>query len=109
MSELTFNRIKELLAKRRLRNIDLAEHTNTDERTVSNWCTNRSQPTVSTLFKIADYLEVEAGELLTLKKDLMPVPAKKESVQKPESSKKPAARKAAPKKAATRGRRPKAS
>src|SRR5882724_3224124 len=73
MSGFTFNRVKELLAKRGKRNKDLSNYIGNDERTVSQWCTNSSQPTIETLFKIADFLEVEAGELLNVKNDLKPV------------------------------------
>ncbi len=73
MSGFTYNRVKELLAKKGKRNKDLSNYINNDERTVSQWCTNSSQPTIETLFKIADFLEVEAGELLNMKSDLKPV------------------------------------
>ena len=32
--------------------------------TVSKWCTNSSQPDLSSLFKIADFLEVDIRELI---------------------------------------------
>lgn len=70
MSRQTFNRIKELLAKKGKTNIELSEYMGVNSRTVSSWCTNTNQPELETLFRISDFLEVEAGELLTLKKDL---------------------------------------
>jgi transcriptional regulator with XRE-family HTH domain len=73
MSGFTYNRVKELLAKKGKRNKDLSNYIDNDERTVSQWCTNSSQPTIETLFKIADFLDVEAGELLNVKSDLKPV------------------------------------
>ncbi len=73
MNGFTYNRVKELLAKRGKRNKDLSNYIGNDERTVSQWCTNGSQPSIETLFRIADFLEVEAGELLNLKGDLKPV------------------------------------
>ena len=85
MAKLTFNRIKEQLAKSGKTNKDLGAHLGVHEQTVSSWCTNDSQPVYSTLFQIADYLGVEAGELLTLKKDLKPI---KKEISKP----KPAAK-----------------
>jgi putative transcriptional regulator len=72
----TYNRIKELLAKKGKTNLELAERMQVHIQTVSGWCTNHNQPKFDTLFKIADYLNVEAGELLTLKKDLKLVKAK---------------------------------
>ena len=82
MSELSFNRIKELLAKKGRQSTELAEYAEVTTRTVSTWCTNRNQPPVEMLFKIAEFLEMEAGELLTLKKDLIPVGGKKDSGKK---------------------------
>lgn len=73
MKQLTYNRIKEFLAKYRKTNIQLAEYVGRHEQTVSGWCTNNSQPDIGTLFKIADFLNVEASELLTPRKDLVPV------------------------------------
>jgi putative transcriptional regulator len=104
MSEQTFNRIKELLAKKGKQNIALAEHLDVDTRTVSTWCTNSSQPPVATLFRIARFLEVEAGELLTLMKDLKPVTRKKESA-KTKAAKYTASRKSVLKKGASTGKR----
>src|SRR5262245_30191611 len=72
MSELSFNRIKELLAKRGRQSTQLAAYAEVTSRTVSTWCTNRNQPPVEMLFKIAEFLEMEAGELLTLKKRFNP-------------------------------------
>ena len=72
-----YNRIKELLAKKGQRNVDLAKHLKIDPRQVSKWCRNISQPRCKTLFKISDFLEMEAGELLTLKKDLRTIATKK--------------------------------
>jgi len=77
MSELTFNRIKELLAKKGKQSTELSEYIGVTTRTVSTWCTNKNQPPVETLFQIARFLEMEAGELLTLKKDLISVATKK--------------------------------
>ena len=77
MSELTFNRIKELLAKKGKQSTELSAYVGVTTRTVSTWCTNKNQPPVEMLFQIANFLDVQAGELLTLKEDLIPVAAKK--------------------------------
>lgn len=45
-------------------NIWLAEKLGLSTTAVSKWCTNRNQPTVETLFKIAEVLGVEVSELL---------------------------------------------
>jgi len=78
MSRLTYNRIKEFLAKKGKKNIDLALYMKVDPQTVSGWCRNINQPEYPTLFKISDFLEVEAGDLLTLKKDLRDLEIKKD-------------------------------
>lgn len=70
MDKLNYNRIKELLARQGRANTELAAYMGVRVQTVSGWCTNSYQPELPTLFKIADFLEVEASELLTAKKDL---------------------------------------
>ena len=59
-----YNRLKVVLAEKRRTNRWLAEQIGKDEATVSKWCTNKSQPAVETLFKIAECLEVDVKELL---------------------------------------------
>ena len=58
------NRIKVILAEKRRINKWLAEQLGKDPATVSKWCTNTSQPTIETLLKIADLLEVNYTELV---------------------------------------------
>ena len=58
------NRIKGALADAGKTNIWLAEKVGRDPVTVSKWCTNASQPDLSTLSKIADALEIDVRELL---------------------------------------------
>lgn len=64
----TFNRIKAVLAEKGKTNIWLAEALEINRSTVSKWCTNSVQPTVETLFRIANVLDVDAGELLVKRK-----------------------------------------
>ncbi|HMR81957.1 MAG TPA: helix-turn-helix transcriptional regulator [Niabella sp.] len=59
-----YNRIKIVLIEQEKTNIWLAETLNVSRTTVSKWCTNDNQPTVESLFKIAEVLEVEVCELL---------------------------------------------
>ncbi|MBS0026053.1 helix-turn-helix transcriptional regulator [Chitinophaga sp. 2R12] len=47
----------------------LAEAVDVNINTVSKWCTNKIQPSVETLFEIAEALDVEARELLVLRKN----------------------------------------
>jgi transcriptional regulator with XRE-family HTH domain len=58
------NRIKVVLADKKRTNKWLAEQLGKDPATVSKWCTNSCQPTLETLMKIADLLEVEIAELI---------------------------------------------
>ena len=58
------NRINGALADAGKTNIWLAEKVGRDPVTVSKWCTNTSQPDLSTLSKIADALEIDVRELL---------------------------------------------
>lgn len=65
MSEFKeINRIKVMLAEKRRTNKWLAEQLHKDPATVSKWCTNSSQPTIETLLKIAQLLEVNYTELV---------------------------------------------
>lgn len=62
-----YNRIKIVLLEKEKTNIWLAEKLEVSTTAVSKWCTNRNQPTVETLFKIAEVLGVEVCELLVRK------------------------------------------
>ena len=62
--EKDINRIKVVLADKKRTNKWLAEQLGKDPATVSKWCTNTSQPTIETLLKIADLLEVNYTELV---------------------------------------------
>ena len=63
-----YNRIKAALADARVTNKELAEGLGVTESTVSTWCTNAKQPSIETLFLIADYLKIDARELLVANK-----------------------------------------
>ena len=58
------NRIKVVLADKKRTNKWLAEQLGKDPATVSKWCTNSCQPTLETMMKIADLLDVELNELV---------------------------------------------
>ncbi|WP_291919792.1 helix-turn-helix transcriptional regulator [Chitinophaga sp.] len=68
MSDKVLNRIKAVLAEKSKANKWLAEAIGVNINTVSKWCTNKIQPSVETLFEIAEALDVEARELLVLRK-----------------------------------------
>ena len=59
-----FNRIKGVLADKNKTNLWLSEKLGKDKSTVSKWCTNDQQPTLETLFEIAEVLDVEVCDLL---------------------------------------------
>jgi transcriptional regulator with XRE-family HTH domain len=61
---IPYNRIKVVLAEKRRSNNDLAAFLGSEPATVSKWVTNTTQPSVQTLFQIAEFLNVEARELL---------------------------------------------
>ena len=58
------NRIKVVLVEKKRTGKWLAEQIGKDPATVSKWCTNTSQPDLSTLIEIADCLQVDIKELL---------------------------------------------
>lgn len=58
------NRIKIVLFEKKRTARWLSEQLGVTPSTVSKWCTNSSQPDLSSLLKIADLLEVDIKELL---------------------------------------------
>ncbi|GAA4300655.1 helix-turn-helix transcriptional regulator [Compostibacter hankyongensis] len=62
--ERILNRIKAVLAEKGKTNLWLAEQLGKNKSTISKWCTNDQQPSLETLFDIAQELGVEACELL---------------------------------------------
>jgi len=64
MSKKANNRIKAVLAEKGRTNNWLAETLGKNRTTVSKWCTNQMQPTVETLYEIAEALEVDVRDLL---------------------------------------------
>ena len=63
------NRIKVMLAEKKRTNKWLAEQLGVNPATVSKWCTNSSQPSLDTLGKIADALNVDYTELVRIKRN----------------------------------------
>ena len=59
------NRLKVVLAETKRTNRWLAEQLGKDQATVSKWCTNTSQPSLETLFQIADFLGVKVQDLIS--------------------------------------------
>ena len=59
-----YNKIKSVLAEQEKTSIWLAEQLGKDKSTVSRWCTNDMQPSIETLFLIANVLNVTPKDLL---------------------------------------------
>ena len=58
------NRIKLVLVEKKRTSKWLSEQMGVNPSTVSKWCTNTSQPDVTSLLRIADLLEVDIKELI---------------------------------------------
>ncbi|MEL7601285.1 MAG: helix-turn-helix transcriptional regulator [Proteiniphilum sp.] len=58
------NRLKVVLAEQNKTGKWLAETLGKNEATVSRWCTNEMQPSLETLVKIANTLDVDVKDLL---------------------------------------------
>lgn len=69
MNQLLYNRIKAALADANVSNKELAEAINVTRSTVSTWCTNTRQPSLETLYLIADYLRIDVRDLLAPNKN----------------------------------------
>jgi putative transcriptional regulator len=57
-------RIKEVLDKKGLTQVWLAEKIDKNVVTVSNWCQNKNQPSLKTLASIAKALKIKISDLL---------------------------------------------
>lgn len=64
-----FNRIKSVLADKGVKSKELAAGLEVSELTVSRWARNARQPNIPTLFKIADFLDVDVCILLVSNKE----------------------------------------
>lgn len=62
------NRIKIMLVEKKRTNKWLAEQLGKDPATVSKWCTNTIQPSLDTLLRIAELLDVQIQELVRMPK-----------------------------------------
>ncbi|MCB0541751.1 MAG: helix-turn-helix transcriptional regulator [Phaeodactylibacter sp.] len=69
MATRKYNKLKQTLKQKKRTGKWLASELGVDETTVSRWCQNLTQPSVQTLFDIAELLDVEPGELLVQRKD----------------------------------------
>ena len=60
------NRLKVILAEKKKTNKWLAEQLGCAPTTVSKWCTNSSQPSLETIEKISDLLDIDYTELIRI-------------------------------------------
>lgn len=65
MGNKQLNCIKVVLVEKRRTGVWLAEQIGVSPVTISKWCSNTTQPTLQTLDKIAELLEIDMRELLT--------------------------------------------
>ena len=64
MENRDLNRLKVVLAEKKITNKWIAEQLGKDQGTVSKWCTNTCQPVLASLMKIAELLNVDLNELV---------------------------------------------
>ena len=65
MEDMDLNRLKLVLVEKKRTGIWLASELCVSPVTVSKWCSQKTQPDLKTLSKIAELLEVDKRELLT--------------------------------------------
>jgi putative transcriptional regulator len=64
MTKKPLNRIRVVLAEKDRTNKWLAQQLDITPGTISNWCSDKMQPSLKTLAKIANALDVDITELL---------------------------------------------
>ena len=62
--QIVMNRIKVTLVEKQKTSRWLAEQMGKSENTISRWCSNKSQPSLEDLFRIAELLEVDYTDLI---------------------------------------------
>lgn len=70
MEPQKINRIKVVLVEQGKTGKWLAEQVGKNEATVSRWCSNRMQPSLDMLVKIAELLNIETRELINNRNNL---------------------------------------
>lgn len=64
MTNNEINRIKVVLAEKKIKNKWLAEKLKKNPSSISQWCTNERQPSLETLLEMSILLEIDIRELL---------------------------------------------
>lgn len=67
MAKTDYNRIKIVLVEKKRTGKWLAEQLDKDPTTISKWCSNSSQPSLSTLNQIADILNIDVRDLINVR------------------------------------------
>lgn len=65
----TINRIKVVLVEKQRTSKWLAEQLGKSENTISKWCSNKVQPSLETLVRIAVILDLDVRELIVSTKE----------------------------------------
>ena len=65
MAKNDLNRLKVVLVEQHTTAKWLAEQMDKDTRTISKWCTNKAQPSLETIKKIAEILQVKMSDLVS--------------------------------------------
>ena len=70
MANRKLNKIKLTLVAKDKRANWLAKELGVNYNTVTNWCSNATQPSLATLYRVADALEVDVADLLFSRNEL---------------------------------------
>lgn len=70
MESRKINRIKVVLVENGKTGKWLAEQVGKNEATVSRWCSNKMQPSLDMLVRIAELLDIETKDLINTRKEI---------------------------------------
>ncbi len=70
MESRKINRIKVALVENGKTGKWLAEQVGKNEATVSRWCSNKMQPSLDMLVRIAELLDIETKDLINIRKEV---------------------------------------
>jgi putative transcriptional regulator len=70
MANKKLNKIKLVLVAKDKRANWLAKELDVNYNTVTNWCSNATQPSLATLYRVAEVLNIDVAELLFSKNEL---------------------------------------
>ncbi len=70
MESRKINRIKVVLVENGKTGKWLAEQVGKNEATISRWCSNKMQPSLDMLVRIAELLDIETKDLINTRKEV---------------------------------------